>query len=114
MIYIPQILAMLPFAIMLGWLFKRLFKHWLWSAVGGAVGVFVFGLVVGSLSIFNFLSLGETALEAAYKYTLFFGWDVGVVGGLIGGVLEWVSRMRQKPARATTKTDSPNANEQKR
>jgi uncharacterized membrane protein YhfC len=114
MIYIPQILAMLPFAIMLGWLFKRLFKHWLWSAVGGAVGIFVFGLVVGSLSMFNFLSLNETTLETAWRYFLFFGWDVGVVGGAIGGVLEWISRMRQKPARAATKTDSPSANEPKR
>jgi hypothetical protein len=99
MAYITQILAMLPFAIMLGWLFKRLFKHWLWSLVGGAFGVFIFGLVVTNLALFNWLNLGEDTFGAAIRYFLIFGWSVGTVGGAIGGVLEWISRTRQKPAR---------------
>jgi hypothetical protein len=83
-----------------GWLGRRLLGRRLrglsialWGAVFGAIGVFAAGYALDALGLASgFVDLGESSLRVAFLMLWFFGWNVGIIGGIAGALVASIRR----------------------
>lgn len=68
----------------------------LWGALFGVVGVFLMGYVVEGLGSTGFLAIGEGG-SPGIGFLMFFGWNVGLLGGLVGAMAASVRPRQQRP-----------------
>ncbi|GEM48762.1 hypothetical protein [Deinococcus cellulosilyticus] len=90
--FLLHIVVLLPVSMGLAYLLTRLSgKIWL-GILGGVLGVALVGALFAVLRFTGWLNLGETPLEAAFKFTEVFGWNVGLIGALPGIILGLIHR----------------------
>ncbi|MBB6097230.1 hypothetical protein HNR42_000644 [Deinobacterium chartae] len=78
---------LLPLAFTLAWLLRRVSGNFWVGMAGGPLGIFAGGVLLGSLEFVGWLDLGETPLQTGLSYLVVLGWNLGLLGGLIGTLM---------------------------
>ena len=77
---------------------RRAARGLAYALIGGVIGTWLAGTLVDALGTStNFLNLNYPSWQMGLVLTAFFGWNVGLLGGLLGAVLAWPRAARRKP-----------------
>ncbi|HEX2864399.1 MAG TPA: hypothetical protein VHN99_07500 [Deinococcales bacterium] len=82
-------------ALVVGYVARRLAgrnagRGLVWGLAGGVVGTWLVGTLLDALgATTGFMTLDYPSWQMGLVLTAFFGWNVGLIGGLIGSLLAW-------------------------